>query len=332
MNVLIVTQSELPALLPMAECIEAMAEVLEALGRGEAVLPLRQQVVLPDGTGRLVPMPAYTASPPALGIKVITYFPGNTGTEFDSHQGAVLLFEPVHGRLLAIMDASAITAIRTAAATGLATRLLAREDAGDLAILGSGVQARTHLEAMLTVRPIRRIRVWSRTQANAAAFAREMERRHDVAIEVVAARREAVVGADIICTVTSAAEPVLRGEWIAPGAHVNAVGSSLRTDRELDAEAVRRCRLFVDRLESALAEAGDFLLARAEGAVDDDHIVGEIGQILLGEIEGRRSADEITLFKSLGLAVEDLAAAHLVYEKAMADGGGTVLDFGGNRE
>ena len=331
MNVLMITQSEMPALLPMRECIDVVARVLETVARGEAVLPLRQQVVLPDGSGRLVQMPAFAASPPALGVKVITVFPGNEGTDVDSHQGAVLLFDPADGRLLAVMDASSITAIRTAAASAVATRLLAREDAAELAILGSGVQARTHVEAMLCVRPIRRVRVWSRTPAHARAFAREAEARHGIPVEPVSGARDAVAGADVVCTVTSAREPILRGEWVPPGAHVNAVGSSTRDHRELDAEAVRRSRLYVDRRESALAEAGDFLLARAEGAVDDGHIVGEIGDIIAGGLEGRRSAGEITLFKSVGIAVEDLAAAHHVYESAIAGGGVTVLDLGGSR-
>lgn len=332
MSVLIVTQSELPALLPMRECIDVVATVLETVARGEAVLPLRQQVILPDGSGRLVAMPAFTAAPPALGLKVITVFPGNEGSDLDSHQGAVLLFEPEHGRLLAIMDASSITAIRTAAASAVATRLLARADASELAILGSGVQARTHVEAMLCVRPIRRVRVWSRTPEHAAAFAREVAERHGVPVEAVADERAAVAGADVICTVTSAREPILRGEWLPAGAHVNAVGSSTRTHRELDAEAVRRARLYVDRRESTLAESGDFLLARAEGAVDDGHIVGEIGDVLGGRLEGRRSDEEVTLFKALGIAVEDLAAAHHVYEQAMAHGGGTRIELGGRRE
>ncbi len=332
MSVLIVTQSELPALLPMGACIDMVARVLETVARGEAVLPLRQQVLLPDGSGRLVTMPAFTADPAALGLKVITVFPGNEGTAFDSHQGAVLLFEPEHGQLLAIMDASSITAIRTAAASAVATRLLARADAAELAILGSGVQARTHVEAMLCARPIRRVRVWSRSPAHAAAFAREMQERHGVAVEAMASAREAVRAADVICTVTSAREPVLHGEWLAAGAHVNAVGSSTRSARELDVEAVRRARLYVDRRESTLAESGDFLLAKADGAVDDAHIVGEIGEVLAGQVEGRRSPDEITLFKGLGLAVEDLAAAWQVYQQALARGRGTLLELGGRRE
>lgn len=331
MEVLIVNQSEVPHLLPMNECIEVMAEALMTLGRGDAILPLRPVLWLPDKVGALGMMPAYIGTPKAVGLKVVTVFPGNHGTEYDSHQGAVMLFEAEHGSLLAMMDASAITAIRTAAVSGVATRLLAREDASDLAILGSGVQARTHLEAMLHARPLRRVRVWSKTPEHVQAFAERESRRHGIRIEPMESAREAVEGADIICTTTSAREPVLRGDWIALGAHINAVGSSVAFTRELDTAAVARARLFVDRRESTLNEAGDFLMPKKEGAIGDDHIRGEIGEILLGQIGGRRSAEEITLFKSLGLAVEDLAAAHHIYRKARERGMGTTIEFGGSR-
>jgi len=331
MEVLIVNQSEVPHLLPMNECIEVMAQALMTLGRGEAILPLRPVLWLPEKVGALGMMPAYIGMPKAVGLKVVTVFPGNHGTEYDSHQGAVMLFEAEHGSLLALIDASAITAIRTAAVSGVATRLLARENASDLAILGSGVQARTHLEAMLHARPLRRVRVWSKTLEYVQAFAERESRRHGIKIEPMESAREAVEGADIICTTTSAREPVLRGDWIALGAHINAVGSSVAFTRELDTAAVARARLFVDRRESTLNEAGDFLMPKKEGAIGDDHILGEIGEILLGQIGGRRSAEEITLFKSLGLAVEDLAAAHHIYRKARERGMGTTIEFGGSR-
>jgi ornithine cyclodeaminase len=215
--------------------------------------------------------------------------------------------------------------------SGVATRALAREDAGDLALLGTGVQALTHLEAMLLARPIRRVRAWSRQPENVAAFADSARARFGVDVEAAASAQEAVAGADLICTVTSSREPVLKGEWIAAGAHVNAVGASQRTARELDGEAVRRASLFVDRRESALNEAGDFLLARAEGAVDDTHIRAEIGQVLSGAAPGRRSAEEITLFKSLGLAVEDVAAARHIHAAAERAGAGTRVELGGER-
>jgi len=331
MQVLVVNQEEVPRLLPMDECMDVMADVLATLARGEAILPLRAILWLPERVGGLGLMPAALLPERVAGVKAITFFPGNEGTELDTHQGAVLLFEAEHGQLLALMDATSITAIRTAAVSGVATRLLAREDAGDLAIIGSGVQARTHLEAMRVARPIRRVRVVSKDLDRARAFSERESRKHGMAVEAVASVAEAVAGADIICTATSSREPVLAGEWISPGAHINAVGSSVPSARELDTAAVVRSRLYVDRRESALNEAGDFLIAKKEGAVDDHHIVGEIGEVLTGRVHGRTTAEEVTLFKSLGIAVEDVASARHIYEKAKESGTGRFLDFGGSR-
>jgi len=331
MEILIVNQSEVPRLLPMGECIDVMADALKTLARGEAILPLRPVMWLPEKVGALGMMPSYMGDLKVMGVKVVSVFPGNQGTEYDSHMGAVMLFEAEHGRPLAMIDASEITAIRTAATTGVATKLLAREDAGDLAILGSGVQARAHLEAMLLVRTIRRVRVWSRAREHAEEFAkRELEHR-GVMVEPMETVQGAVEGADLICTTTAAPEPILFGKSISHGAHINAVGSSIPFTRELDTAAVVKSRLFVDRRESTLNEAGDFLFPRKEGAIADTHILGEIGEILLGRIEGRRSADDITLFKSLGLAVEDLAAARHVYQRALESGMGTSVELGGSR-
>jgi ornithine cyclodeaminase/alanine dehydrogenase-like protein (mu-crystallin family) len=327
MNVLVLSQSDIVDLLPMSACIDVMAAALSALTRGDAILPLRQVLRLPDSKSAFAVMPAYLGAPKAIGAKVITVFPDNHGTALDSHQGAVLLFEAEHGRLAAIMDASSITAIRTAAVSGLATRLLAREDAADVAILGTGVQARTHLDAMCSVRPVKRVRVWSRNASAVREFAERESRQHD--IEVVPARgaREATEGAEIVCTVTASREPVLAGEWLPDGAHVNAVGASLPFARELDTAAVARGRLYVDRRESTLNEAGDFLIPKREGAIGDDHIVGELGEVLLGRVPGRRRTDEVTIFKSLGLAVEDIAAAEYLYERARVEGRGSRVEL-----
>jgi ornithine cyclodeaminase/alanine dehydrogenase-like protein (mu-crystallin family) len=258
-------------------------------------------------------------------------FPGNHGTEYDSHIGAVMLYETQHGQLLAIVDASEITGIRTAAVSGVATRLLAREDADDVALIGSGVQARSHLKAMLLARKIKRVRVWSRNPEHAQTFAERESQQAGLTIEPMFTVPETVEGASIICTTTSSPEPVLKGEWIAAGTHINAVGSSVPFTRELDTAAVKNARLFVDRRESTVNEAGDFLFPKKEGAIGDDHIVGEIGELLLGKVGGRQSAQEITLFKSLGLAVEDLASAHHVYTKALEKGMGTAVELGGGR-
>ena len=328
---LIVNQAEVPRLLPMKDCIEVMARAFAALARSEATLPQRQIVWMADRSGALGLMPAHMSGLGALGLKAVTFFPRNEGTELDSHQGAVLLFESGRGRLLAIIDATSVTAVRTAAVSGLATRLLAREDAGDLALVGSGVEARTHLEAMLLVRKIRRVRVASKTPDRARAFAEREARRHTIVVTPCGSVEEAVTGADIVCTITSSREPVLKGEWLSPGAHVNAVGSSVASARELDTLAVLRSRLFVDRREAALAEAGDFLIPKAEGAVDDAHIRGELGQLVTGEVKGRLAPTDVTVFKSVGLAIEDLAAAQHIYSKARGSGIGKFVEFGGGR-
>lgn len=330
-GMLVVTQAEVPALLPMEACIEVVEQVLASVARGEAVLPLRNWITLPDGSGLLAMMPGYTAVPPVLGLKAITVFPGNHGSPYDAHQGAVLLFEPEHGQLRAVIDATAVTAIRTAAASAVATRLLAREDAGDLALIGTGVQARTHLDALSRVRTLHRVRAWSREPEHVRAFVGDARRLYGIDVEAATSAEAAVQDADMVCTVTSAREPVLRGEWLAEGVHVNAVGASQKQARELDSSAVARARLFVDRRESTLAESGDFLVPRGEGLIGDDHIVAEIGDLLVGRARGRRGPDEITLFKSLGLAVEDLAAAHAVYERALDSGTGRWIEFGGRR-
>lgn len=315
----------------MGECIGVMERTLAELARGEATLPLRSILWLPERVGALGLMPAALLKAGVLGLKAITFFHGNEGTELDTHQGAVLLFEAERGRLLAIIDATSITAIRTAAVSGVATKLLAREDAGDLALIGSGVQARTHLDAMLAVRPIHRVRVASKDLGRAQRFADRESKRQGIAIEPMRTIESAVRGADIVCTATSAKEPVVAGDWLAPGAHVNAVGSSVPFARELDTAAVVRSRLFVDRRESAWNEAGDFLIPKKEGAINDDHIAGEIGEVVIGKVAGRRSGDELTLFKSLGLAVEDVASAAHIFEKAKESGQGQWIDLGGAR-
>jgi ornithine cyclodeaminase len=243
-----------------------------------------------------------------------------------------MLFDPENGVPRTILDASEVTSIRTAAASGVATRALARAGAGDLALLGSGVEARTHLEAMLVARPLRRVRVYSPDRGRREAFAERESERHGIRVEPVDSARAAVEGADLVCTVTSSRVPVLEGRWLAPGCHVNAAGACLKDARELDTEAVRRARIFVDRRESALNEAGDLLIPMAEGALDAEAIQGELGEVLLGSCAGRRTDDEITLFESLGLAVEDLAAAHYLDRVGRERGVGVLVDLGGRRE
>ena len=331
MKTLILNQNEISQLLTMKECMEVMQKAFLALAAGQVLLPLRQIILLPGGESVLAVMPSYSGPIQSMGAKVISVFPNNLGTEFDAHQGVVLLFEMQNGCLRAVMDASEITAIRTAAVSGVATRALSRQDANDLAILGSGIQARTHLEAMLLARNIKRVRVWSRTLANAQRFASRQSERQKIVVEAVDRAQDAVLGADIICTVTSSRNPVLQGEWVEPGAHINAVGTFGPTSREIDTTTVVRASLFTDRRESAMKEAGDFLIPIQEGKLTPNPISGELGEVLAGSVSGRSSDEEITLFKSLGLAIEDLAAAHYLYERASEKGIGTFVELGGSR-
>ncbi len=324
----VLTGADVGRLLTMPDCLAAMEAAFRALAQDEALQPLRQVLTLPSGDGALYVMPAFLGDDePALAVKLVSLFPRNADTRYETHQGAVVLFGARHGEVLALMEAGSVTALRTAAVSALATRLLAVPQASELAILGAGVQARSHLAAMRAVRPIRRVRVWSRNAEHALAFAREMQALHGVAVEAQPNVQLAVLGADVICTVTGAQEPVLPGEWVAPGAHINAVGASTPAARELDTEAVARAAVFVDSRAAALAEAGDILIPIAEGVVGADHIRGELAELVTGRVVGRENGHQVTLFKSLGLAIEDAAAARLLHRKAVAEGM-RVVDFG----
>jgi len=327
MSVLTLGRDQVRKLLPMATCMDLMAGALRSLASAQAVNPLRWGMRLPNGAGLLGMMPAAMTDPPVFGLKIVSVFPGNHAAGRETHLGAILLFEQEFGQPVAIVDAAEITAIRTAAVSGVATRLLAREDAGDLAIIGTGVQARSHLAAMRTAREIRRVRVFSPTKHKRRAFALEESERSGLAIESAESAEAAVVGADIVCTVTASREPVVRGDWLAAGAHVNAVGACVPAARELDGQAMARARIFTDSRESETNESGDLLLAQRDGDIPADHHVAELGEVLNGDEPGRTSDSEITLFDSLGLAVEDLAAAHYVVEQARAQGIGTPVEL-----
>jgi len=328
MKLLILNHKEVEQLLPMDACIEVMAQALSVLARGKVHQPLRMVVRPPDAAGLMGLMPAYISGPQAAyGLKAVCVFPQNAKIGKDAHQGSVMLFSAQTGELLALMNASAITAIRTAAASGVATRLLAQDEAGDLAIIGSGVQARWHLAAMAVVRPINQVRVASRHLENAQKFATKMAAHYTFPIEAVETVEAAVRNANIIVTATTAAEPILQRDWISPGAHLNVVGSSIPTTREVDTATMAAASLFVDRRESTLNEAGDYLFAAKEGAIGPEQIRAEIGEVLVGDKSGRTAADEITLFKSLGLAVEDLASAEYVFRQAQEKQAGTWVEY-----
>jgi ornithine cyclodeaminase len=328
MNVLLLNHDEVVALLPMEECVPLMHEALVLLAGGLAHQPLRTIVRPPAAAGVMGLMPAYSSGThSAFGLKAICVFHGNAAQGKDSHQGAVLLFSAETGELLAVMNASAVTAVRTAAVSGVATRALAREDACDLAVIGAGVQARSHVEAMSHVRQIKRCRVASRMVERARQLADELQGRYAFPIEAVETVEAALRGADLIVTATNSVEAFVRREWISDGAHLNAVGSCTPHTRELDAGVVAASSLFVDSVESAVNEAGDYLRAVLDGVVGPEHIRAELGEVLSGAKPGRTSPDEITLFESLGLAVEDLAAAEYLYRKSKETGAGTWVRF-----
>ena len=321
---LLLAEADLRRALEMRSLIPAMRDALRRFSAGEVVQPVRPTLAIEPAGGYYSTMPAHLRDERggALGMKSVTFFPGNAGGAHATHLATVLLLDPTHGGLLAILDGRLVTEMRTAAVTAVSVDVLARTDACHLAILGSGVQARSHLRALALVRELASVRVWSRTAAHAERFVREMEREVRCPLRAAATVREAMGGADVVVTVTSAREPVVDAAWLEPGMHLCAVGSSAPDMRELDAASVARCRVFVDSRASAAAEAGDLILARREGRIDENHVIAELGEVV-GGAPGRRAADEITLFKSLGLAVEDVATARLAVERARELGIGT---------
>lgn len=322
MSVLVLSEHEVRVLLDMESCVEAMEEVLTSLARGELFQPLRFVARPPGGAGFIGLMPAHRAGESAAyALKEIIVTPDNPTRGLDAHQGAVLLHDGDTGQLVAVLNASPVTEIRTAAVSAVATRALARGAAERVAILGAGVQARAHVHAMRAVLDDPEIRIWARNLDAAEQLAAEVEAIASPSPDA------ALFGAEVVCTTTSSREPIVEHRWLAAGVHVNAVGSSIPTARELDTETVASSSLFVDRRESTLNESGDYLLAQAEGAIGPDHIKAELGDVLVGTHPGRADEGELTVFKSLGIAVEDLAAAELVVRRAREQGAGTEVDF-----
>ena len=299
----------------MRECIAVMETMFRDLAEGKVLQPLRSLMWLPDKSGLLGMMPGYAAGPNIIAVKLITIFHHNGPAGYPSHQGVVILFEATHGQPLLILDAGEITAIRTAAASAVATRLLSRDEATTLAIIGTGEQAERHIEAISLVRDIQKVYCWGRNPAHATALQKKLAGQYP--IEITATAQAATTAADIICTVTASAQPVVQGDWLKKGAHLNVIGSCTPNSREVDTAAILRSSLFTDRLESLFNEAGDFLLPKKEGRITENDVKGEIGEVLTGTKKGRTRPDEITLFKSLGIAAEDLYAAWHIY-KALA--------------
>lgn len=321
MTVLILSDADVRQLLDMPSCIAAMEEVLAELARGGLHNPLRF-VTRPPADTFMGFMPAYQGGPdPVYSLKEVVIAPANHGRGLDPHQGAVLIHDGVTGVLQAVLNASAITEIRTAAVSAVATKLLARPTSRRVAIIGSGVQGRSHVEAMRCVVADADVTIWSRNQANAERLA------GTTGCHVAATIAEALDGADVVCTTTSSKEPIIGRAVLASGTHFNAVGSSVAHAREFDGQAVAAMSLFVDRRESTLNESGDYLDAVRETGIGPEHIRAELGELLLGRHPGRGDDDEITLFKSLGIAVEDLAAAQLCISRARDRGIGTEVSW-----
>jgi ornithine cyclodeaminase/alanine dehydrogenase-like protein (mu-crystallin family) len=331
MRVLVLSHRDVLAALPPRACAESMTAVLTARARGETYMPLRSVMAAPGAAGFMGLMPSWRGAQPDAGavfaLKSICVIPDNPSRGLDAHQGTVTLFDGETGVPTAILDASAITEVRTAAVTAVATDALARADARTLAILGAGVQGRAHLEALAPVRDFERVRIYAPTRTHAQAVA-DSAGHAKFEVSVAASAEDAVRGADVVVTATNAREPVFAHGWLKPGAHVNAVGASTPRAREIDTATVAASALFCDSRESVRNEAGEFQLAVREGAITgEEHIRAELGDVLTGTAPGRHDDGELTLFRSLGIAVEDLAAAQAAVAGARARGLGTEVEL-----
>ena len=323
---LVLTESDVRAVLTMAELIETMQTALLAFSARRVQQPLRTVLEFGSEKSFFGVMPAFLPDAPALGTKLVTVVGSNPSSGLPSHLATIVLLDPTTGALIAVLDGRFITEVRTAAVSALSARLLAQPEAERLAIIGSGVQARSHLEALACVRPLKEVKVWSPSEERRTRFVDEMRSHCDARLETAASARDAVTGADIIVLATSARTPVVHSDWIEDGGHICAVGACRPDQREMDSALVARSRLFVDSREGGLAEAGDIVLAMRERRFGADHIVGELGEVAAGTVEGRRRSTDVTLFKSLGMAVEDVAAAHLAFVRAKARGLGRVVE------
>ena len=320
---LILSEADVRSVLGMAGLIDAMELSLVDYSSGRADQPLRTVLQVGEERAFFGVMSASLPSIGVMGTKLVTVFESNAARGLPSHLATIVLLDPATGALTAIVDGRYITEARTAAVSAVSVRLLARPDAGVLAIIGSGVQARSHLAALSHVRTLREVRVWSPHAARREAFVETARAAAPCPIAAYGSARAALEGADLVAIVSGARQPVVLSEWIQPGAHICAVGACRPDQREMDTALVRRARLFVDSRRGALAEAGDLLIPIAEGAIDAAHLVGELGELAAGRMAGRTSLEEVTIFKSLGMAVEDVTAAHLAVEQATMRGVGT---------
>lgn len=318
-EVMALSRAQVFRYLSIADCTALMDRALRSVSAGQTLQPVRTRMAPPTVPGALGLMPGYSSDPRALGIKVVSVFEGNFAKGLPSHRGVVLLFDADDGALKGIFDAGAITAVRTAAASAAATAALAVAGAERLAILGYGEQALAHVEAMLLVRPVREVTLWGRSEMKAAEFAARIAELHSIDARAEATVEKAVADSQIICTVTAAREPILRGDAVPAGCHVNLVGSSFPDAREADSRLVARSRFFVDSRSMAEALGGELIEAVRDGSIESAHLLGEIGDVLNGTMIGRRHESDVTVFKSLGLIAEDLFAATFLYDAVMRD-------------
>lgn len=303
-------------LLPIGRCIEVVDGAMRALSGGQVLCPLRTVMPLAPPNAMGV-MPGAMLANGCFGVKVLALYPGNSALGLPSHAGAVLLFDAASGAPVAVLESNSLTALRTAAASAVASRALARPGGQVLALLGTGHQALWHVQALRAVMPVTRLQLWSRTGDSVARFIAHLGPMEGVEVVAMPSAQRAVDGADVVCTVSASREPILQGAWLSPGQHVNLVGASVATAREADNEVVRRARYFVDARTSAAVQAGEWLSALQEGVVDESHLRGEIGEVLLGRVPGRLDARDITVYKSLGHTAQDLAAADAAYRQAL---------------
>lgn len=321
----LLNEPQVKALLPMADLVQAMEDALARFSAGDVLQPVRSVLSVGPTKAFFGLMPAYMPEPARLGAKLVTVFGGNEARGLPSHLATILLLDPDTGALLAILDGRYITEARTAAVSAVSARHLARAEARTLAIIGSGVQARSHLEALAEVRALDDIRVWSPRQASRDRFVTEMAAHARGRLRTAGTAAEALDGADIVVLATSSVSPVIEDAWVAPGAHVISVGACRPDQREMDPALVARARLYVDSRAAALVESGDVVLGIREGRFTDGHVRGELGEVVLGRVAGRATTGEVTIFKSLGMAVEDVVAADLVLQRAIEQGSGAEL-------
>ena len=319
---IVLSREDVAALLPPETAIDVVAGAMSATSRGEAELPLRS-IMSAGGPNKMGIMPGMMRNPPCYGVKLVSLFPGNTAAGYSSHQGAMVLFEPEHGTAVALMDGGPLTALRTAAASAVATRALARENSSVLAMIGAGEQARHHLDAIIAIRPITELRIASRTGKSATGFAEHARTTYPhLTVTCGTDVRSAVRDADIVCTVTNAPAPILQGAWIAPGTHLNVVGASIPSKREVADDMVLRAQVFADYRRSTFAQAGEIVDMIKAGAIGEDHVLAEIGEVLNGTVPGRTEGAAITLYRSLGIAAQDIACAHHCWQAAKRAGRG----------